>query len=743
MQNEKLEKLILSRNALENLAKKYPDELNDAMLAACGEFDLKSEEKIRQNFDEKIDQNRDLQIGVVGRVKAGKSSLLNALLFDGNTILPKAATPMTAALTILSYSEQIEVRVHFFDEDDIRALREKSEAYDRQYERRIAENLEAAKQKTKELKKLFDEKKSRERAEKAALRELQNDIGLSGAHTQYAEILKSPISPEECREDVILHPSSLAEIAASLSDYVGSSGKYMPFTQSVEISFPEERLRGIRIVDTPGFNDPVPSREARAYQLLKSSDVVLILSPAGQFISSVDMDVLSKITQKEGLRELFVIASQVDSQLFGDEYDYLNKDLTKVLDEVKKRLGGQLSSSLSSINSAGVFDQLLQDSEKRVLVSSGNCHSMYLTWNARKSNWDEGEKQIWKNLSEEYPDYFSEKEDELSCNSLKMLGNMDLVESKIDEVKNKKGKILEESAAQILTSLSSAVDGVQKAMKVSLNENLERIRQGNLTNLENELAKSESFCSKIEPGIKRVFQESVTDWSLETTKNLRSFVQAMFGESKSDANASRTTFQETHSYKSGGFLGFFQDTNYYTVDRVRVSTAQIRSSIEDFASRVNDNLKLEVEGELEQLKRKIASKISILWAEKASEQSMNPDEVANKIRAIIEGIDLPDYELPLSGLPSCIAGGGTLYDNDGEEALSQGRAYLSSLSRTAQQTISESLSNVANILKQTDMASEILGRYKKELKQLVDDIKNQKNSVERIENVKKELDSVI
>ncbi len=43
-------------------------------------------------------ENRGLKVGIIGRVKAGKSSLLNALIFEGKDVLPKAATPMTLVL---------------------------------------------------------------------------------------------------------------------------------------------------------------------------------------------------------------------------------------------------------------------------------------------------------------------------------------------------------------------------------------------------------------------------------------------------------------------------------------------------------------------------------------------------------------------------------------------------------------------------------------------------------------------
>ena len=49
------------------------------------------------NDFEKQQLNRVLRLVIAGNIKVGKSSFLNALLFDGKNILPQAATPMTAA----------------------------------------------------------------------------------------------------------------------------------------------------------------------------------------------------------------------------------------------------------------------------------------------------------------------------------------------------------------------------------------------------------------------------------------------------------------------------------------------------------------------------------------------------------------------------------------------------------------------------------------------------------------------
>ncbi len=55
-----------------------------------------------------------LSIGIMGQVKAGKSSFLNALLFDGKPILPEAATPKTANLTRIAYGEHPHLTVHYY-----------------------------------------------------------------------------------------------------------------------------------------------------------------------------------------------------------------------------------------------------------------------------------------------------------------------------------------------------------------------------------------------------------------------------------------------------------------------------------------------------------------------------------------------------------------------------------------------------------------------------------------------------
>ena len=141
--NEIVEKICALRGQFEDLASRYSDDEGfvDSVNASLDENELLTKDKIREDFAKNTANERLLRIGIVGAVKAGKSSLLNALFFDGNDILPKAATPMTAALTELSYGEKCEISIDFFTENDVLSLKEKSETYSRELKRITEENL--------------------------------------------------------------------------------------------------------------------------------------------------------------------------------------------------------------------------------------------------------------------------------------------------------------------------------------------------------------------------------------------------------------------------------------------------------------------------------------------------------------------------------------------------------------------------------------------------------------------------
>jgi len=246
-----------------------------------------------EEIKEKIEKDT-LTIGVIGQMKCGKSTFLNSFVFKDD-VLPAATTPMTATLSVITYGEKEHIVAEFYTTDEwaeqkMQALREESETTD---------TLDASKIKA-----------AKELVSKA------NKLGTS---------LDSYLG--KTKEDSF----------DQLIEYVGAEGKYVSITKSVTIYYPNECLKGVEVVDTPGFNDPIVSREERTKTFLAKADVVIMMLYAGRPFDATDRDIIFKNVRQCGIGKVLVGINKYDipycSETNPEDEDQI-KDYVK--QEIKK-----------------------------------------------------------------------------------------------------------------------------------------------------------------------------------------------------------------------------------------------------------------------------------------------------------------------------------------------------------------------------------------------------------------------
>lgn len=235
--------------------------------------------------------NDTLVIGVIGQMKCGKSTFLNSFVFEDD-ILPAATTPMTAALSIIKYGDNKKVVAEFYNQEEwaeqqMQAKRNLDE---------ITNELEISKVKA-----------AKELIEKSQL--------LGGDVTAYLG---------KTKEDTF----------DNLIEYVGAEGKYVSITKSVTIFYPKEYLKGVEIVDTPGFNDPIVSREERTKDFLKRADVVLLMLYAGRPFDATDRTILFQNVRSCGIGKVIVGVNKYDIPYEGGETPEQIQQYVK--DEIQK-----------------------------------------------------------------------------------------------------------------------------------------------------------------------------------------------------------------------------------------------------------------------------------------------------------------------------------------------------------------------------------------------------------------------
>ena len=368
------------------------------------EWAIKSLKDFQSEQDELEKENRLLRIGILGKVKAGKSSFLNALLFNGESILPEAATPMTAALSVLEYAKTPSLSVEFYSQEDLSEIKEKAKQYEKMLKEQEKQEFERLKE--LELKKVqnkaqIDEAKLRANAQILATKKLKQELEeLCACYEQNARIETSTLNLSELEKHKEFQ-GSLSEIQAKLKDYVGSEGKFMPFTKSITLRLDNEFLKDVQIIDTPGLNDPVPSRSVRTIEFLDKCDGVIVLLQASQLLSQSDTLLLDRLTNKGSTARLFFVASKADDALMGDEY---KGDLNSSFIKLENALNSQLESVLKAqLNTQK--DILQRALREQIIISS--CISLCICSNlAKNKELSSNQKTIFDNLKEQFADDF-------------------------------------------------------------------------------------------------------------------------------------------------------------------------------------------------------------------------------------------------------------------------------------------------------------------------------------------------
>ncbi|WP_455519569.1 dynamin family protein [Porphyromonas sp.] len=215
-------------------------------------------------------EEQKLTIGVIGQMKAGKSTFLNSFIF-GDTVLPAATSPMTASLSYITYGAEKKLVAEFYTPDEWAELRSTAQLS-------LSEGDEST-------------------AQGAKIKAAKELVSKSGKISQINSLLGKR------KEDSF----------SNLIDYVGADGKYIAITKAVTLYYPLEYLKGVEIVDTPGFNDPIVSREERTRQFLKQADVSLLLLYAGRAFDASDRDILFKDVRNCGIGKILIGVNKYDT----------------------------------------------------------------------------------------------------------------------------------------------------------------------------------------------------------------------------------------------------------------------------------------------------------------------------------------------------------------------------------------------------------------------------------------------
>jgi signal recognition particle receptor subunit beta len=232
------------------------------------------------------------RIAVIGQVKAGKSSLVNALI-QRPRFVPTDVNPWTAVVTNLHFGQPSDAGAiyQFFDEADWERLAAGGRL--QELSQRLGLTLDADTL-VKQVRLM------RESAERTLGQQFRQLLGKQHRFSSAsAEVLERYV----CVGDVDDEPVNRLE---------PSRGRFADITKSADLYFALAPFAyATTIVDTPGTNDPFLVRDTLSREALESADACVLVLNAQQALSSSDMSLLRLL---HGLQKnrLVVFINRVD-----------------------------------------------------------------------------------------------------------------------------------------------------------------------------------------------------------------------------------------------------------------------------------------------------------------------------------------------------------------------------------------------------------------------------------------------
>lgn len=586
------------------------------------------------------------------------------------------------------------------------------------------------------------------KAERIAKSELEKDTKLVSSYDQYEKMKKSGSLNTE-NLDPRIQANSLQELNQKLLQFVGANGKFMPYTKAVQISLNNPNLKDLEVTDTPGVNDPIASREERTKALLKDCDVVFITSPSNQFLTDSDMDLFDRVSNKEGLQEIYFVASQADGAVLSmSEVEKSRQHLPTAFENAQKALSSQLNNIMGKLiqnypNQREVFEKAIKNG---VILASGVCFSMYKDFN-NQASWERNQKteeyhNALRNLRDFYPDAFSS--DDKSKESLLFLSNMSAIEERLKKADQRKEEIISQKWQDYTQSQANNLHSLIAQLLQDLEEEKKRVKNADISAIKEQIKAYEKLSGNIEMKFREVYEEFI----LHFINNIRAGLEEALKKAIQTAKTRSREEEEEERYiervKQGGlggwarfFGGIFneKDWGYNEVERTRATIKA--GAVLDYLTEMHERCESALNDSANSFKVVFKKE---LYAKVFSQlRKIIPDDLIDEVAfqksvmAVLDRIEFEEFDYA-DKLPGEI--GGKTGDLKGDEAdafIQSVKMHVRNFKDETKKDVKGYIQGLREALEKQNFASDTLKKLQKDMQNLKNQAQNKEQSIAQLD----------
>ena len=597
--------------------------------------DAENIDRLARDIQTKLDkfkrEDRKLTLAVVGRVKAGKSSFLNELIFQGKDILPHAFRPKTATLTKIEYDVHPHLAITYYRPIEWEQLEKLAKREDS-----TREDVKAAK-------------------------ELVNDVKNSGLE----------VRPYLEKGQEIIDMPDEAQLESVLDTYVGANGQLTPIVKSVTLCINRPELEGLSIVDTPGTNDPIVSRTQATKDFLAECDIIFFLTEASQALDRQDIDLLQTQLPGQGVGDIRLIASKFDDVVLdaSDTRDSLEEVILAEKEKFQHEAEKKFTQCAEEYTKSGrpELGKLMRSCTHPFFLSS-LMHRM-----AQKT------REQYTPLEENTFENLDDADGDMSPELVAKLGDMTAIENEFKDIVAHKDEKLAASLQQTLPTF-------QGNLQTTLENLLKKARQHRLT-LENHdqkelLMQKQAIAdqiSKLKGHVGDQFTQVMCD--MESAKvslvgelhNLAANRDMVAERTGTETHRGTRTVSDSHWYNPFSWFSSHEESYTYDTHYKYIDTGDALESLRRYAHQIQQitDSRMADSIDLKGLKGKLLQ--AIVNHMDTGSTDFNPDQLRLIVQDTLNQIELPVFQVSLDDYLTDITDhfSGEVRDANDREALKQ------------------------------------------------------------------------
>ncbi|EMG83740.1 hypothetical protein HMPREF1394_00403 [Helicobacter pylori GAM105Ai] len=497
------------------------------------------------------------------------------------------------------------------------------------------------------------------------------------------------------------------------------------------------------------MNDPIASREERTKALLKDCDVVFIVSPSNQFLTDSDMSLFDRVSHKEGLQEIYFVASQADSAVLSmSEVEKSNQYFPTAFENAQKSLSSQLNNIMGALiekypNQREVFEKAIKNG---VILASGVCFSMHKDFN-NQASWERSQKteeyhNALRNLKDSYPDAFSS--DDKSKESLLFLSNMGTIEERLKKAAQEKEEIISQKLQNYAESQANNLHSLIAQLLQDLEEEKKRVKNADISAIKKQIEAYQKLSGNIEMKFREAYEEFILHFINNIRVGLEETLKKAIQKAKVGAEEEEEEERYTERVKQGGAWGSFKRNflfwaaaaaGYEEVERTR---AVIKAgAVLDYLTEMHESCERALNDSAHSFKivfrKELYAKVFSQLREIISDDLI--DEVAFKksVDAVLDSIEFKEFDYA-DKLPGEIRGKTGFLKGDEANAFIQSvENHVRNFEAEAEKDVKGYIQGLREDLGEQDFANGVLSKLQQDMQNLHNQAQNKEQSIAQLD----------